>query len=589
MVLVVDERGGADVTSCVRSLTNPLERWASSRAPERAFTFMDYAADREGVARSLTWADLDRRVRAVAATLQRVAVPGERAAILAPNGLEYVVGFLAAIHAGLVAVPLFGPELPGHADRLESVLADCEPACVLTTSATACAVRAFLEVQHGARPREVVLVDAVSDALADEWVSRPADLSDVAYLQYTSGSTRTPAGVVITHRNVVVNANQIADAYQIAADRSTIVVWLPLFHDMGLVLSVAVPLVLGVPSVLMDPMAFVKRPVRWLRMLSEHSGGVTAAPNFAFEYCVRRVKEADRAELRLQRAAVLINGSEPVRPGTIERFAQAFGPCGLDPTVHRPSYGLAEATVFVAASGPAVVPRATWFDTELLAAGTAVPAVGTGGSLLVSCGAPEGQHLAIVDPAQRRRRPDGQVGEIWLHGANVGAGYWNQPEASAATFGARLADGDDLPPGPWLRTGDLGVVHEGELYIVGRIKDLVIIDGRNHYPQDVEATVEAAHPAIRPGYVAAFSVPTDEGEGLVVVAERAHEAGPGLEPRAVAATVRRAVAERHGVTVRDFRFVRVGQVPRTSSGKLARSACRERYLAGELALIGGTA
>lgn len=579
------------------SLVERLAHWAEQAGSDIAFTFVDYAGDRSGVAHSLTWSEIDRRVRATAARLQQHAAPGERAAVLAPQGLDYVVAFLGAIRAGLVAVPLFGPGLPGHTGRLEAVLADCAPACVLTTAAAAESVRPFLDKcgldEHGRpphRPKNVVAVDAVPDALAEQCA--PVDLApeDVAYLQYTSGSTRTPAGVVISHGNVMSNAAQLIAGYDLDRQRSQSVIWLPLYHDMGLMVGVIGPLVAGMRSVITDPLAFIQRPVRWLRLLSEHPGAFTAAPNFAFDYCVTRVRDRDKAELRLEQVDSLCNGSEPVRPATVERFAEAFAGCGFPPQAHRPSYGLAEATVFVAAA-PRRTPVTTAFDRAALARGKAVvrAAADADTSHLVSCGTAVGQHLVIADPETGHRLGEDTVGEIWLHGPNIGRGLWNQPEASEQLFGATLhGEIGELPRAPWLRTGDLGVLHEGELYITGRIKDVIILDGRNHYPQDLEATVEEVHPVIRPGFVAAFAVPTENGEGVVVVSER----GRGItraDVPAVTTKVRRALSEQHGVSVRDVLLVGPGEVPRTSSGKVARGECRRRYLEGELTPTEGAA
>ncbi len=579
------------VAGASSSLLESLAHWAEHAGSDTAFTFMDYATDRTGVPHSLTWSELDRRVRATAARLQQLAAPGERAAVLAPQGLDYVVAFLGAIRAGLVAVPLFGPTLPGHAGRLEAVLADCDPACVLTTAAVVESVRPFLDkCRLDDRPAPVVAVDAVPDSLAEQCA--PVDLAsdDVAYLQYTSGSTRRPAGVVISHGNVMSNAEQLIAGYDLNRQRSQSVIWLPLYHDMGLMVGLIGPLVAGMRSVITDPLAFIQRPVRWLRLLSDHPGAFTAAPNFAFDYCVTRVRDRDKAELRLDHVDSLCNGSEPVRPATVERFAEAFAVCGFPPQAHRPSYGLAEATVFVAAA-PRRAPLTTAFDRAALASGTAVvrAAADADTSQLVSCGTAVGQHLVIADPETGHRLGEDTVGEIWLHGPNIGRGLWNQPEASDRLFGATLhGDIGELPRTPWLRTGDLGVLHGGELYITGRIKDVIIVDGRNHYPQDLEATVEEVHPVVRPGFVAAFSVPTEDGEGVVVVSERGRGVTRADIPT-VTTKVRRALSEQHGVSVRDVLLVGPGEVPRTSSGKVARGECRRRYLEGELTPTEGAA
>ncbi|MEA5367078.1 fatty acyl-AMP ligase [Amycolatopsis sp., V23-08] len=546
-----------------------LRHWATVKADEPALTFADYSTERDGRRQTLTWQQLAERVDAAAGALP--VSPGDRVAVLCPQGVDYVVGFLAALTAGAIAVPLFDPGLPGHAGRLTAVLADCAPAAVVTTSAARPAVEEFLGGSV-----EIVAVDRTDATLT--WPAPEAKPDDVAYLQYTSGSTRSPAGVVLTHANVIANVRQAVRGLGLDPREATTVSWLPLFHDMGLVLGLITPLVLGLRSVLMDPLAFIERPVRWLELLGDRPGAWSAAPNFAFHYCASRVRDADRARLRLGRVAGIINGAEPINPDVLDRFHTAFAAAGYQPEKTRPSYGLAEATVFVT-TVPDAAPQVTTFDRDALGDGLAREA--GDGVRLVACGAPAGQHVALVDPETAVALPDGSVGEIWVHGPNVGDGYWQKPLDSTETFGARLTgDHGGLPDGPWLRTGDLGVRYDGQLYIAGRIKDLVIVDGRNHYPQDVEATVAGVDQGIRPGSVALFAIFGDDTEGAVVVAEHRGQLTEQSE-RDLAATIRRLVADAHGLALRDVVLVPQGHVPRTSSGKIARSACRDRYLAHE--------
>ncbi|MGW0876173.1 fatty acyl-AMP ligase [Streptomyces sp. NPDC002740] len=570
-----------------RTLPEYLRHWAETSPDRRAFTFVDHPAPHaRGVHRTLTWRSLDLRVRALAARLAEEAEPGARVALLCPQGTEYVTAFLAALTAGLVAVPLYPPGLPGHGDRLAGVLADARPAVIVTTS------RAMAEVAglaaHGGVP--AVAVDPVPGPAADR-VPGPAarvrpvtapDPGATAYLQYTSGSTRAPAGVRITHANVVANARQALAAYGADTDPVTCVGWLPLYHDMGLVLSVAAPVVQGRPSVLMDPAAFLYEPARWLRLLAAHPRALSAAPNFAYDYCVSAVTDAQKAELRLDGVAALINGSEPVRPGTADRFHAAFAAQGLAADVHCPSYGLAEATVFVSAARPGEPLRRFALDRDALAAGKALPARPDDADAvqLVGCGTPAGQQVRIVDPVSFDSLSEGEVGEIWVRGPNVGRGYWNSEARSRRVFGARPAGA----PGGWLRTGDLGTVLDGQLLVTGRLKDLIVVDGRNHYPQDVEATVQDAHPAVRRDRLAAFGVPGgegDAGERVVVVAEHTRATRlDGIDLPALARAVRVAVSARHGLRLADVVLVAPGAVPRTSSGKVARALTRARYLEG---------
>ncbi|MCX5264198.1 fatty acyl-AMP ligase [Streptomyces sp. NBC_00199] len=565
-----------------RTLPEYVRHWAETTPDRRAFTFVDHPAARSrGVHRTLTWQGLDRRVRALAARLADRAEPGSRVALLCPQGTDYVTAFLAALSAEMVAVPLYPPGLAGHAGRLTGVLADAHPEVVVTSGRVLAEVEAFC----GPSRAQVIAADPVTGGSTTTAPPVARDAGATAYLQYTSGSTRAPAGVEITHANVVANARQALTAYGADAHPVTCVGWLPLYHDMGLVLSVAAPVVGGHLSVLMDPTAFLHEPARWLRLLAAHPRTVSAAPNFAYEYCATAVTDAQKADLRLDGVAALVNGSEPVRPGTVDRFHAAFAAQGLAADVHCPSYGLAEATVFVSASAPGEPLRRFALDRGALAAGKALPARpdDVDAVLLTGCGAPVDQQVRIVDPVSGAALPDGEVGEIWVQGPNVGRGYWNNEPQSRRVFGAGLAG----VPGSWLRTGDLGALLEGQLTVTGRLKDLIVVDGRNHYPQDVEGTAQEAHPAVRRDRLAAFGVPgvrRGEGERVVVVAEHARTSRlDEIDVPALARAVRAAVSARHGLRLADVVLVAPGAVPRTSSGKVSRALTRTRYLEGAYA------
>jgi fatty acid CoA ligase FadD32 len=573
-------------------LVRHVRRLAETIPDSPAYTFVDYLGSPPGRRDTLTWSETDTRARALAAALRGRVVAGERAAVLAPQGLDFVVAMLGAFYARVVAIPLFTPDLPGHSGRLRHILDDADPACVLTTEAAAVSVDSLLR-ECAAQPRHTMIVDTISAALADGWPGGEEEIGpgDLAYLQYTSGSTRAPAGVMITHGCLASNAAQISGALEVEPYRSTAVGWLPLFHDMGFVMTVAMPIATGCQAAFMDPVAFLMQPVRWLQLASEHTNVFTAGPNFAYEFCVNRVSDQDRAGLDLSGVRAFINGAEPVRPATLRRFTSAFAGCGLAAQALTPAYGLAEATLYVASGGAARPPRTVALDRAALQRGEAVPvplADAAGAVPMASCGFPAGQHVAIVDPETAAVCPPGRIGEIWVNGPNVSPGYFRPAPGAdargAATFGAALAAADGLPRDGWLRTGDTGVMHEGELLVTGRLKDLIIIDGRNHYPQDVEATAQDAHPVIRRDRVAAFAAPGEDGDRLVVVAERSRHAAVGhVDPGEVRRAVRAAVSAHHGASLRDFLLVPPGELPRTSSGKIARSACRERYLAGSFA------
>jgi fatty acid CoA ligase FadD32 len=574
LVTGIENQGGGE------PLTASLARHTGQDGP--AFTFVDFGENRNGIEWTVGWAELDLRARAVAAALCRITAPGARVALVCPQNLDYVIGFLGALYAGMIAVPLFAPDVSTHGERLVGALADCDPEVWLTSSSTMPEVRALADGQPVPRPKQVIAVDLVADTLAAEFEPVPIAWHQPAYLQYTSGSTRRPAGAVITHRAVVANVAQAAAAYG-ADDTTTCVGWLPFFHDMGLVAQVCLPVALGCRSVFTTPFAFIRRPARWLRMLGAHPNVLTAAPNFAFEYVASRLTEKDTAGVDLSRVSVAINGSEPVRSATIDRFLAATAPLGFPPTAVRPSYGLAEATVFVSTTEAGSPASVATFDRDRLGAGTAQPidAADDRAVRLVSAGTVVGQRLRIVDTEHGRVLPDGDVGEIWLRGPNLADGYWRQPARSAELFGARLTNADpDTPSTGWLRTGDLGVMHDGELFVTGRLKDLIIVDGRNHYPQDIEATVEAAHRAIRRGHVAVFTVERDGREELVVVAEHGQYVRQAdRDPADVARAVRGGVARHHDLGLLDFVLLPPGGVLRTSSGKVARSANRKAYLA----------
>ncbi len=580
--------GGQSPDDCL--LTDRLRLWATERRHRRAFAFVDYPDPASpGRHHTLTWGRLYARAESVAALLEGMAGPGDRVALLLPQGLDYVAAFLGCLLARVVAVPLFSPDLPGHESRLAAVLEDCEPACALVNTAS---IQPTLEFTRSLSPSGLPLALVGSHRAPGASASahppvrpRPAP-EDLAYLQYTSGSTRTPAGVMISHRNVVSNVEQALGAFAEAHAPTTMVGWLPLFHDMGLLLSVAAPVIAGFPSVLMDPIAFLERPERWLAQLGRYPGVLSAAPNFAYDYCATRADPAEIAPLRLDRVRALINGSEPVRPATLRRFHQALRGTGLRAEALCPSYGLAEATVFVATDRPVLPPVEVLCNREALAEGRIVAldeSASTGPDevvALTACGSPFGQELRIVDPDTGVPCPDGAVGEIVVRGPNVGLGYWKRAVQSVETFGALLADSDDERP--WLRTGDLGALHEGRLLVTGRLKDLLIVDGRNHYPQDVEQTVQDALAFVRRDRIAVFAVPGERGESVTAVAEYRRELTPDAALRDQAARTARAhVSAAHGVRLDRLVLVPPGVVPRTSSGKVARSACRAAFLRGE--------
>jgi fatty-acyl-CoA synthase len=591
----LDAEGGVALPPGV-NLISLIDRNIANVGDAVAYRYLDYSGPGEGNAEEVTWTQLGVRLEAIGARIQQIASRGERVAVLAPQGIDYVAGFYAAVKAGTIAVPLFAPELPGHAERLDTALRDSEPTALLTTTAAHDAVESFLAGHpHLGRP-QVIAVDQIPDSAGESFAPTELGMDDVSHLQYTSGSTRPPVGVEITHRAVGTNLVQMILSIDLLDRNTHGVSWLPLYHDMGLSM-IGFPAVYGGHSTLMSPAAFVRRPLRWIQALSDGSrrgNVVTAAPNFAYEWAAQRGLPAGGEDIDL-RNVVMIIGSEPVSIEAIRTFNKAFAPYGLPRTAFKPSYGIAEGTLLVATIAPEAEATAVYFDREQLGAGRAVrvPADAPNAVAQVSCGqVARSAWAVIVNPGSAAELPDGQVGEIWLQGNNIGRGYWGLPEATRLAFGARLqsrlpdgshARGADLQRS-WLRSGDLGVYLDGELYVTGRMADLVTIDGRNHYPQDIEATVAEASPMVRRGYVTAFSVPAEGNPGadeLVVVAERA--AGTSREdPRPAIEAIYEAVSRRHGLTVSDARLLPAGAIPRTTSGKLARRACRADYLGGDL-------
>ena len=525
----------------------------------------------EETCRELTRAQVNNRIKVVAARLQQVAEPGTRVAILAGNSPEYVFGFLGALYAGMVPIPLYDPNEPGHSDHLKAVFGDCEPSIVVTNRVSAAAVRTYFSAQRE-RPR-VISLDALPDSLASSWTPVEGTAEDTAFLQYTSGSTRTPAGVELTNRAIITNVAQIFQALQLQMP-ARIVSWLPMHHDMGIILAVFVT-ILGLDFEMMTPRDFIQHPDRWVRRVTAGKQATyTAIPNFALELAARHAEDADFSHV-----AGIIIGSEPVTESAVDSFLDAFS---MDRSVLRPSYGLAEAALIVSTPQTEKRPVIAHFNRAELAAGRAViedksedtVAYASNGQCVPH------QHLAIVDPETRAEVKDGVIGEIWVHGPNMATGYLNRPEETAATFrntlGERQQDGlpeDDY----WMATGDLAAIVDGELYITGRLKDLIVIAGRNHYPQDIEGTVQAASAQVRPDSVAAFSVEGDDSESLVLLVERADDAQPSGDAEATEA-IRTAVTAHHGITPDDIVWKAPGEINRTSSGKIARRVAKKNYV-----------
>ncbi|MCW2553939.1 MAG: putative fatty-acid--CoA ligase FadD [Mycobacterium sp.] len=556
---------------------------ASLRPDEVAFNFTAYDNDPTGVSESLTWSQLSRRTLNAARELSLHASVGDRAVILAPQGLEYIVAFLGSMQAGLIAVPLPLPHRGSSDDRVSAVFDDASPSVVLTTSAVAGEVGDYVDQARVDAVPKIVEIDSMNLDVDLGPSIAMADLPSIAYLQYSSGSTRLPTGVMISHRNLQVNFEQLMRIYFgetsiKSTPDTTFVSWLPLYHDMGLVLGVCAPILSGYRAELTSPIAFLERPARWIRALAESPSAFSAAPNFAFDLAARKTTDGDLAGLDLGGVVGIINGAERVEPASLERFTDRFAHFNFRDHMLRPSYGLAEATVFVAAGTWNESLPAARFDAEEMSAGRVQRSAGGNGTALVKYKVPQAPTLCIVDPDTNRECQQDVVGEIWVHGGNVAAGYWNRPPEEQRCFGATLVDpAPGTPDGSWLRTGDLGFISDGELFIVGRIKDLVIIRGRNHYPEDIEATVQE----ITGGRVAAISVPVHGTEELVAVIELKKRGDSNEDVAGWLSRIKRdvtsAVSNAHGLNVADLVMVPPGSIPTTTSGKVRRAACVEQF------------
>lgn len=566
------------------SIPEILRERASLQPNDTAFTFIDYDKTWDGVEESLSWAQLQQRVVALAAEIREHAEIGDRAVILAPQSMWYVLGFLATFEANVIAVPLSTPTMGAHDERVAAVLRDARPTVILTTAEIAGAVAPYATPQDGDSAPVVLEIDTLDLTVRRRSGWRREVPPETAYLQYTSGSTRTPAGVMVSQRNLFANFEQqvsslLAEYGKVAPPGTTVVSWLPFYHDMGLILGICAPILGGWHSVLMSPIAFLQRPARWLRQLALRSRALTAAPNFALDLAAARTSDDDLAGLDLGDVLTIICGAERVQPVSVRRFSQRFAKFNFQAKVIRPSFGLAEATLFVATREPGEPPSVVTFDPEKLTVGMAKRT--STGTALISYGTPESPRVRIVDPDTRRETPAGTVGEIWVHGDNVCSGYWNKPEETEQTFrGVIDHPTDDVPNGKWLCTGDLGFTSDGELFIMGRIKDLLIVRGRNHYPDDIEATVGA----VSGGRVAAIAVEGDDTtEQLVAIIEvkpRATAEETQEKLNSVKSEITSAISQVHGIIAADLVLVARGSIPITTSGKIRRQACGEQYRQG---------
>ena len=561
------------------NLVELLLHRARCQPEDIAFT---YLVDGENQQVHLTYRELDRQARAIGAWLESHDLAGERALLLYPAGLEFIVAFFGCLYAGVIAVPVYPPRRNRSLNRIQAIADDAEAKVALTTDVVLNRVLPLIDETPHLKQLTWLPTCQVPIEMEQEWTMPDVHGDTLAFLQYTSGSTGTPKGVILNHANLVHNSALISHSFEHTRSGRG-VFWLPSYHDMGLIGGILQPLYIGRPNILMSPMSFLQKPYRWLSAISRFRGTTSGGPNFAYDLCVRKITPEQRKTLDLSSWRVAFNGAEPVRAETLEAFAEAFEPCGFRREAFYPCFGLAEATLIVSGGYAFVPPVLRAFDAAGLSRGEVIETEpdAEGARALVGCGGnlPD-QKIAIVDPETLTTCPPNRVGEVWVFGPSMAKGYWQQEEATERTFHARLKD---TGAGPFLRTGDLGFLQEGELFITGRLKDLIIIHGVNYYPQDIERTVQQSHPRLRTDCGGVFTVETDGHEQLVIVqeVERHKQSDFG----GVFAAIRRAVASEFELAPDAIVLIRAGSVPKTSSGKIQRHACRDGFLAGTLDVV----
>ena len=551
-----------------QSLVDVLRYRAARQPGDYAYIFL---SDRGQEVARLTFAELERLAAIVAARLSSHTHPGDRVLLVFPPGLDFLISFYGCLLAGAIAVPIMVPRRTGGRDWTAAIVADCAPRVALTSPELA-RLRPELAARFAQTQCAWLVADPADESSVLKLPVRPP--AELAFLQYTSGSTSLPKGVMVTHRNLIANLGMIRTALGNARS-STHVSWVPLYHDMGLILNALGALYVGALCVLMAPVTFMQRPLVWLRAIDRYRAEVAGAPNFAFDLCVARFRAEQLVGVDLSSWKVAFNGAEPVRASSLRQFAETFKPYGFSAAALYPCYGLAEATLMVSGRHRGVGPITRAVSRASLLQGQIHPPANDDDcGTLVGCGRSlPGEQLAIVDAETGALLGPGIIGEIWVAGPNVAAGYWQKPEISAATFQASLAGRSDQC---WLRTGDLGFVDEqGELFITGRIKDVIIIRGMNHYPQDIEDTVQNCHPALRRNCGAAFTVLGSDGqEELVVVQEVERTHLHRLSAAELTADIREAVATEHELRAHDVQLIRPGSIPKTTSGKIQRNLTR---------------
>ena len=563
------------------TLIDRIQTQAETQPHKVAFTFL---ADGETELDRLTYQQLDRQARAIASILQTHQAQGKRALLLYQPGLEFVTAFLGCLYGGVVAVPVYPPRANRSLSRLLTIVADAEAEFALTTQFLQEQIETKFKAENPTATIQFIPTDTLELNLAQNWQQPLLNPNNLAFLQYTSGSTGTPKGVMVSHGNLLANSVSINHCFRNSLEQNA-VSWLPPYHDMGLIGCIIQPMYVGLSMYLMAPVTFLQRPYHWLQAISRYRANTNGGPNFAYDLCVDRITPEQRERLDLSCWELAFSGAEPVRAATIERFSEYFKVCGFRSTAFYPCYGMAESTLIITGGDKYAAPITRSFDSKKLEENLAVaPKDYDNSTTLVGCGQNiPGQTIAIANLDTLTRCQDGEIGEIWVKSDSMAQGYWNRPELSAASFQAKL---NDTSEGGFLRTGDLGFIQDGELFVTGRLKDLIIIRGRNYYPQDIELTVDHSHEAVRAANGAAFAVEINGTEKLVIVQEIERTHLRKLNPEAVTKAIRQAVSQHHELQPHAVVLLKTGSIPKTSSGKIQRHACKTGYLDGSLNTVG---
>ncbi|MDZ8187698.1 MAG: fatty acyl-AMP ligase [Nostoc sp. ChiSLP02] len=566
------------------TLTDLLSYRSQEQADQIAYIFLQ----NNGIELArLSYRELESQARAIAVQLQSMKATGERALLLYPPGLDYIAAFFGCLYAKVVAVPAYPPSRQ-KVSRLMAIIKDAQATVALTTTS----VLTSLKEQFSATPELASLHWLITDNPNNDevldWEEPIINSDTLAFLQYTSGSTATPKGIMVSHGNILYNESMIQEAFQ-HTQQSIVAGWLPPYHDMGLIGNILQPLYVGIPCILMSPMTFVQQPFQWLEAISRYKVNTSGGPNFGYDLCVRSISSEQKKLLDLSSWDLAFIGSEPIRAETLDQFAEAFEPCGFQREAFYPCYGLGEATLFVSGGAKTTSPVIQSFQKEALKHNQIVPTAleDRNTKKFVSCGQTvSDQKILIVDPNKLVPCLPEQVGEIWLSGSNITQGYWNQPEQTKSAFQAYLADTNaSAASEPFFRTGDLGFFSNGELFVIGYLQDLIVLDGCSYYPHDIELTVQKTNPKLRLGCGVAFTIAVNGLEQLVVVQEiERHYRDVNLD-RMVAA-IRQSVAKEHGLQIYAVVLVKMGSILKTSSGKLQRHICRSQFLADNLNVVG---